>query len=121
MLNCKTCIKYIIKINGIYDILCALSILKIINIPILCNLHLSMIKDNQNKNFETQLFERFFAYWIFTYGVIRLSDNMILISYSYYIESLCFVNEYLNNSVYHDKALFVIVSSFLLGIVSNIL
>jgi hypothetical protein len=32
----------VVKINGIYDILCALSILGIIRVPILDNLHLSM-------------------------------------------------------------------------------
>ena len=49
----------IVKANGIYDILCALSILKIISIPYLKDLHLSMIKDYSNNN---ELFERFLAY-----------------------------------------------------------
>ena len=38
-----------VKINGIYDILCALSILKIINIPVLEQIHLQMFK---NMNYE---------------------------------------------------------------------
>jgi hypothetical protein len=64
---------YIIKLNGIYDILCAISILKWIPIPYIKDLHLSMIKESHNL-----LFERFFAYWIFTYGIIRLSNNYLL-------------------------------------------
>ena len=69
----------IIKLNGIYDILCTISILKIIEIPILDKLHLSMIYPKSNIN------ERLFAFWIFTYGIIRLSNNYDLIAYSYVI------------------------------------
>jgi hypothetical protein len=38
----------IIIINGIYDILCVISILKIVNIPVIKDLHLSMLKENEN-------------------------------------------------------------------------
>ena len=103
-------LQYIIKINGIYDIICALSIL--FNIPYIKNIHLSMIKDYNKQN---KITERFFAYWIFTYGIIRISDNYLLISYSYYIEALVFINEYMNNSTYFYKSLFVIISSLFLG------
>ena len=107
-----TILGFIIKANGIYDILCALCILKIINIPILNNLHLSVIKNYSSNN---DLFERFYAYWIFTYGIIRLSNNNIWISYSYFIEAIFFTNEYFFDTVYKDKAMFIIISSIILG------
>ena len=106
-------LNYIIKINGIYDILCALSILKIIHIPILDKLHLSMIYENASIN------ERLFAFWIFTYGIIRLSNNYEIIACSYFIEALFFWNEYYNyKSVYYNKTIFVVISSSILGILS---
>ena len=112
----KKLLYYIIKINGIYDILCALSILKIINIPYLENLHLSMIKDYD----KSDIFKRFLAYWIFTYGIIRIGSYPPT-PYSYYIEALCFANEYIEKSVYKEKTIFVISSSLLLGCVSHLI
>jgi len=108
---------YFVKINGIYDILCAVSILNFINIPQLRYLHLSMIK---NHNYQNSLFERFFAYWILTYGIIRIHDNYTLISYSYYLEAVFFLNEYMNNSTYNDKTFFVIISSLFLGYLCHV-
>jgi hypothetical protein len=112
-------VKYMIKINGVYDILCALSVLRIIYIPYLNELHLSMMKDYSSPLISEirtlQLFERFFSYWIFTYGVVRLSNNYQIVSYSYYIEAVFFINECIYNSVYVPQAFFVIGSSFLLG------
>lgn len=108
---------FIIKANGVYDILCALSILRLINIPYLHldRIHLSMIK---NKS-ENLLFERFMAYWIFTYGIMRLSVNSSLITWSYFLEAFFFANELLNHqSVYVDKSLFVIFSSLLIGYIT---
>ena len=108
----------IIKANGVYDILCALSILRVVKIPYLHldRIHLSMIKNN-NSN---PLFERFLAYWIFTYGIMRLSVNSSIITWSYYLEALFFANElFYYHSVYIDKSLFVIFSSLLLGYISS--
>ena len=119
-------LKYIIKINGIYDILCALCILRIIYIPYLNNLHLSMMKDysppttSQVHTHSPELFERFFSYWIFTYGVVRLSNNYKTVSYSYYIEAVFFMNECMYNSVHVPQAFFVIGSSVLLGYLAQI-
>jgi hypothetical protein len=118
-------LKYIIQINGIYDILCALCILRVIYIPYLNNLHLSMMKHyslpltNKIHTHDIQLFERFFSYWIFTYGVVRLGNNYKIVSYSYYIEAVFFTNEYIYNSVHLDKVFFVIGSSILLGYLVN--
>jgi hypothetical protein len=109
----------IIKANGIYDILCAFSILRVVKIPYLHldRIHLSMIKNNS----ENPLFERFLAYWIFTYGIMRLSvNNSFIVSGSYYLEAFFFANELFNHkSVYVDKALFVIFTSLLLGYISS--
>ena len=106
-------LNYLIKINGYYDILCSLCILKIISIPILNNLHLSLFILKNNK-----ITERFYAYWIFTYGIIRISNNYKLITYSYFIEALFITNELLNKTIIIDKSLFVILSSLLLSYLS---
>ena len=108
-------IRTIVYINGIYDILCACSMLQIINIPILDKIHLSMIKKKQDP-----LFERFFAYWIFTYGIMRISNNKTIITHSYYIEAFVFFSEYMNSTVYTDKGIFVISSSLLLSYLSHL-
>jgi hypothetical protein len=109
----------IIKANGIYDILCALSILRLVKIPYLHldRIHLSMFKSNS----DNPLFERFLAYWIFTYGIMRLyAKNSFIVSGSYYLEALFFANELFNHqSVYLDKSLFVILTSLLLGYISS--
>ena len=98
----------------VFMIYYALSILKIISIPYLKDLHLSMIKDYSRNN-NNELFERFLAYWIFTYGVIRLSNNYTLISYTYFIEALVFWNEHRKKTVHSNKAQFVIITSIILG------
>jgi hypothetical protein len=110
-------IQIIYIVNGIYDILCGLTILQIITIPILSNLHLSIIQNYKNDN---PIFERFFAYWIITYGVMRLSNNIQLIWYSYFIETFCFTYEYIYGSVNKPVCLFVILSSFCLTLFSGI-
>ena len=97
-------------INGIYDILCAACILKIIDIPFLSELHTSMIKSKNPTS------ERFLAYWIFTYGVIRISGNRPLIAYSYFIEAMFFTNELISDNVYTEKTIFVVASSLVLGV-----
>jgi hypothetical protein len=100
----------IIKINGIYDILCSLCLFKMFHIPILCDLHLSMFIEPPKESFQILL-----AVWILTNGIIRLGENKNWIVSSYYLESLYFTVEYINERVYEEKALFVILSSFLLG------
>ena len=105
-----TLIRTIVEINGLYDILCAISILHMINIPILNDLHLSMITVER-----TPLSDRYFAYWIFTYGMIRLSDDDYLVAMSYYIEALLILNELLKSSIDPIKGWFVLVSSLMLG------
>jgi hypothetical protein len=53
---------YIVKINGIYDIICSLCILDYIRVPYIGTIHLNMIKDNETNI----IFQRYYAYWILT-------------------------------------------------------
>lgn len=106
---------YIVKINGIYDIVCGVCILQYIHIPYLGTLHLNMIKNNET-NF---IFQRYYAYWILTYGYMRLTTSDIrFIKMSYFIEALCIANElYSTSDIHTEKALFVITVSLLFGII----
>ena len=106
---------YLVKINGIYDILCGLSILHYINIPYLNTIHLNMIYNNEHNN----IFKRYYAYWILTYGYMRLTTSDInFIKMSYFIEAFCTANElYYTNDIHIYKSLFVITVSLLFGIV----
>lgn len=106
-------INSIVKLNGIYDILCALCILKVIDIPILRELHLSMFISPGG-----ELFQHFLAYWIFTNGIIRLFGNDLTISLSYLLEASFFASEYTNQYVVADKTIFVVGSSLLLALLS---
>ncbi len=108
-------ILYVIRLNGIYDILCSLAILHILYIPGLRELHLGMlIKREQYSSYEP-----YFAYWIFTYGIIRLfSTDSQLIAYSYYIEAAVIAFEcFVKKTMVVDKSVFVISTSILLGYV----
>jgi hypothetical protein len=128
-------LSYIIKLNGLYDILCAISILDLdrdigIDLAMLKNLHLSMflnrfvngsIADNDVDISKNALLKRVLAYWIFTYGAIRLfSSENYVIAYSYYIEVAVVANELLLKKTMHlHPAYFVICSSIFLGYVAE--
>jgi hypothetical protein len=108
-------LRNLIKLNGAYDVLCALTMLNIVYIPVLNNLHLSMFFDRDGDRGN-----RMFAYWVFTYGVIRLfGGSAPLVSYSYYLEALAFLNEVFHGSVYKGHAFFVIISSTALGLLAH--
>ena len=107
---------YIVKINGIYDIICSLCILRYIHIPYIETIHLNMIKNNETNI----IFQRYYAYWILTYGYMRLTASDInFIKMSYLIEALCTLNEllYYTNDINIHKSLFVIIVCLLFGIV----
>ena len=75
-----------IRANGLYDLVCALSLLGVV--PWMRHLHLSMV-------FMTPLAERMFAYWVLTYGVVRcFSDDMRLVALTYVLEAACITYEY---------------------------
>ena len=108
---------WIIKANGIYDIVCSLCILDILDIPVLHDLHLSMILPEKRENL---IFQRFYAYWIFTYGIIRLSNDRYLITASYLLEAAFYLHEMILGTVYFDKSMFVIITSGILSIFAYI-
>ena len=99
--------------NGLYDILCAFSIVKIINIPILDKLHLSMFIDEP-----TEQEKRWIAYWVFMNGCIRLSlQNKYLISISYLIESIVIINEcFILKQIYIYNGIIVSLLSVIIAI-----
>ena len=100
---------YVVRLNGIYDVLCGLSILGYIRIPYLENLHLDMIKNNKNN----EILKRYYAYWILTYGYIRLTQTDVnLLVMSYLIEAIFIANEVYNTEdMYKEKGVFVVVAS----------
>jgi hypothetical protein len=79
---------FFVRMNGVYDVVCALSILHAV--PWIRQLHLSMVVPTVSND----LFERTFAYWILTYGCVRcLSNDMGLIVLTYLLEAFCLLNE----------------------------
>lgn len=113
-------IKYIIFINGLYDILCAFSILylyKFKYINLFATLHTNVFLDNYKNNLNNRLL----AYWILLYGFIRLFifiDNYyikFLIFLTYIIEIYAFFNEnFIFNTTNNSKVLFIILSSIII-------
>ena len=97
----------IIFINGLYDIVCAFSILIPYDVPIFSKIHINMFKNNDLHN-------PCLAYWIFTYGFMRLYSIKTAF-YSYIFEALFFLIELYNDNIYANKGLFVILSSLFLA------
>lgn len=98
-----------------YDIVCALSIICFSN-------QIYFFSDIHSSVFQTPLpsaTKRFMAYWIFTYGTIRLAAALdpsqttyTLAAFSYSWEAICLVNE-LNKDTNPNplKNAFIIISS----------
>lgn len=118
--------KYLLIINGIYDILCAFSILYFSNIPILnffSSLHLNMF---QNYKYKDELaINRILAYWILTYGIVRfiagINNNnqtlQFIAALTYIIEALCFKHECIVNKTMNCyKINFVSILSLTIGL-----
>ena len=68
----------IIKINGIYDILCSMSILKILPNSSLTNIHKNIFKYDKQENIEDcyKLFERILAflyYYMVSYVYLEIN------------------------------------------------
>jgi hypothetical protein len=88
----------ILLANGLYDLACALSILWGPSggaLHALSHLHLGMYRDAQ----EAPVFRRMLAYWIFTYGGVRvacgLHANVRVGCLTYFLEALCLCYEHL--------------------------
>jgi len=116
-------IKIIFITNGIYDLMCALSILWLYPYPIfnfLSQLHPTVFTQKYINN---PVIRRLLAYWIFTYGMTRTIAGLyndpnlkIVGSLTYFIEAFCFKYEdKFYNTMIHNKATFVSMSSLFLG------
>jgi hypothetical protein len=122
----NTVINWILMSNGVYDILCACSILWLYNIPGfsgLAKLHPTMFILPHS---ESSLLKRFLSYWLFTYGSARLiaglpdhtSDALdVLAAITYFLEAFCFeYEERVGRTMIKEKVTFVSVFSFALGV-----
>lgn len=129
-----TLIKAIVAINGIYDIICACCILLLglewgrKNLSVFSffsTLHADMFEKEEHKSHPVIL--RFLAYWLLTYGIIRLTaggcernnNNACLpfAALTYFIEAFCFIYEYIiGQTMIKSKVGFVSVASTSLGI-----
>lgn len=91
--------------NGVYDIVCALSIAnkRRIHIPVFSTLHTGMYHTPPN--------ERFLASAIFAWGVLRLIPYTRTVSYM--LEIAFIITE--RERIYVSSAAFVIASSMMLG------
>jgi len=108
-----------VAINGIYDVICGLSLL--VTDKYFSRFHLSIFKEKLD-----EITKRFLAYWIITYGIIRLflgiyDEYSFLITLSYLTEILAFEYElYLSNNLYKYKVRFITFSSLFIIIFINI-
>lgn len=114
----------IIFINGIYDILCSIGILFLYKTPIfseLSKIHPKIFTKKEVQ--EHPIIKRIIAYWLITYGSIRIAiisnNNIIryLVAISYFIEAFAFTFENMYyNTTYSIKVLWIFCSSIYLGI-----
>jgi hypothetical protein len=113
-------INNLIFINGIYDIICGISILFFPK-SFFADIHISIFNEEYKNN---DVIKRLIAYWVITQGVIRISiffeKSLIIknvIALSYIIEAYAFSNEYfLFNTTNYYKTLFIIIISLILFI-----
>jgi len=98
------------KLNGLYDIACSLSIL---NDYSLSHLHLQMYEqpsvylDGLPENHLSMATKRHLAYWIATYGLMRLFGSQQIIRISYLLEAAGFLWEYKHGNM-NSRALITI-------------
>jgi hypothetical protein len=94
----------IFVINGLYDVLCAISIVckEYVEVPVFSTIHLNM--------YHVKPDERMLAQAIFTWGVMRLIPYTRTASYIFEILFILSEREFIHLS----SAVFVVVSSLLL-------
>lgn len=116
---------FILVLNGIYDVACAFSILWLDRFPgfnVLSSLHLAMFEKNEHK--EHPVIRRLLAYWIVTYGTVRIAAGLhrdagldIVGALTYFIEAFCFEHELrFGGTMVRSRVTFVSVLSLALGI-----
>jgi prolipoprotein diacylglyceryltransferase len=106
--------------NGVYDLACAASILWFNNT--LSKLHPTMF--SRRKHYENPVIKRLMAYWLMTYGMVRLiagfsrEKNLYLVAaMTYFIEAFCFEYENrIGHTMVTSKVTFVSTVSVLIGI-----
>lgn len=108
----------LISLNGMYDIFCALSILDVIDVPYLDQLHISMFEI-----YHEPLVYRIMAFWILMYGMVRFTypthRNNNIVVHSYLLEGLlCFQEGFVNMTMYQDKAFYVAFLSFMFALMA---
>jgi len=102
----------LIKINGIYDIVCAICILYFPD-TLPARLHLDSFK-----NMTDELHKRLLGYWILSYGIIRtFSSEKTILCTTYLIESFVYLQEYVYCAVITERSIFVSISSILIACV----
>ena len=92
-------IERVVVLYGAYNIISALSILQLLEIPYIRNIHFDMITDYDNNNI---MFERFVAYTMLANGIIRVLNGMTLydrtsqlvVGGTFFLEALIMSNEY---------------------------
>ena len=109
----------IVKLNGLYDLLCGACLLNFIHIPILNRLHANMFHPTIKTN---DFSARLLAYWIITYGTIRLCHDTqtYLVSLSYYLEAICLCHEMKYHQQY-GRLLFTSILSAYCGYILSLL
>ena len=114
MLSYIQFLSILVRLNGLYDIVCSFSILHIIPpdlqkyLSFFETIHLSMFKHEHGI-----VCEHLLAYWLLTYGVIRLLNyNPVLTASTYFIEAICIANEtYNTKTIVSNKGTFVVFFS----------
>lgn len=102
--NCVKFVSAVLVLNGLYDIVCAASMLWSSNA-------LSMLHPGMFEHISL-LGKRLLAYWVFTYGVTRvyagLLDRPLLGAATFVIEAMCFEYELAaGGSMHKDRVHFV--------------
>ena len=117
-------INIILIINGVYDLVCAASILWLHEIPFFSTfskLHPKMFIEQHSDH---HVIQRLLSYWIITYGMVRIMagfhrDNALYMvaALTYFIEAFCFEYESrVFNTMVSSKVMFVSMTSIIIGI-----
>ena len=122
-MSLRALLGYLAYLNGMYDVACSLTIIFIRNPKnFLANLHITMFKDHEEQ-LPTPLSRRLLAYWIFTYGMVRMTAlNFSWYAYfavacTYFVEGMALsLEELLYKNTVPWKSLSVSVLSCMMGI-----
>lgn len=112
-------IHVILLSNGIYDVICSMCILwRNQTHSIISTLHTGMFRDECNEKTE-----RILAYWVFTYGMVRIIAGIqpsrtayIMAATTYFSEAVCLEYESYIGEMHKGKVRFVSVVSMGLGL-----